>query len=321
LDSVDASTEPATLPGAADSAGSPLAPGTHTIDVRHKSSLVPQRYHVAGTKGPVCIAYSGGPGIGWEYLRAPLLERHLTMVYLEPVGTGGSGRLPDARDYNMATYTHFLNAVIDHLAQPRVTLLGHSYGGFVAQRYALDHPERVASLVLYDTSPVTGEEFWAEAVANMERFAARHLAEHPEVARYVESLTAPLDRLDDDAATEALRTMLPAYVFDYWGREGEFGPARGSLRMYADPSRGEGPAFDVREELPAVAAPTLVLVGAQDFICGPRWARMIHEAIPGARLAVLDETGHLAHVERPEEFAAMVSDFVMRSAPETDRER
>ncbi|MEU0188149.1 alpha/beta fold hydrolase [Streptomyces sp. NPDC006207] len=311
VNSVNSSSSPAALPRAADSTGGPLAPGTHTITVDHKGAAVAQRYHVAGAGGPVCLALSGGPGIGWEYLRMPLLERAFTMVYVEPVGTGASGRLPDPRDYTLATYTRFVNAVIEHLAQPSVTLLGHSYGGFVAQQYALEHPEHLGSLVLYDTSPVTGEEFWADAVANMERFARRHVADHPEVATYVEALTAPLGQLDDDGATDCLRTILPAYVVDYWGREDEFGPARGSLRMYAEPSLGEGPAFDVRERLSGITAPTLVLVGADDFICGPRWARMIHERIPGAQLAVLEDTGHLAHFERPGRFADVVTGFVL----------
>ncbi len=314
MKSVNASVVPAILPRPADGAGGPLAPGTHTITVDHEGAAAAQRYHVAGSGGPVCVAHSGGPGIGWEYLRMPLLERVLTMVYVEPVGTGASGRLPDPRDYTLATYTHFLNGVIEHLAQPEVTLLGHSHGGFVAQQYALEHPGRLDSLVLYDTSPVTGEEFWASAVANMEGFARRHAAEHPEVATYAEKLTTPLGRLDDDGATDCLRTIMPAYVVDYWGREDEFGPARGSLRMYAEPSLGEGPAFDVRERLSTVTVPTLVLVGADDFICGPRWARMIHERIPGARLAVLEETGHLAHVERPGQFTQVVADFALEHA-------
>lgn len=288
---------------------SPLSPGTHTIAVRHGSSVIEQRYHVAGT-GPVCIAHSGGPGIGWEYLRMPLLEQDLTMVYVEPVGTGASGRLPDAREYNLATYTRFLHAVIEHLALPEVALLGHSHGGFVAQRYALDHPEHVASLILYDTSPVTGDDFWSVAVANMERFAQRHVAEHPEVATYVAGLTAPLGQLDDDGATSVLRSFLPTYFYDYWGREDEFGPARQMLRMYAAPARGEGPPFDVRGELAGVSAPTLVLVGEADFICGPRWAQMIHDEVPGAQLVVLDKTGHLGHVENPEAFATAVVTFL-----------
>lgn len=277
--------------------------------VRHGSSPIEQRYHVVGT-GPVCVSHSGGPGIGWDYLRMPLLEQHLTMVYIEPVGTGASGPLPDPRAYNLATYTHFLHAVVEHIELPGIALLGHSHGGFVAQRYALDHPERVASLILYDTSPVTGGDFWSAAVTGMERFAQHHVAEHPEVATYVAGLTTPLDRLTDVGATAVLRSIAPAYFFDYWGREEEFGPAREALRMYAAPSQGEGPPFDVREQLSGVSAPTLVLVGAADFICGPRWARMIHEAIPGAQIVVLDETGHLGHIEDPKQFATAVVTFL-----------
>jgi proline iminopeptidase len=79
--------------------------------------------------------------------------------------------------------------------------------------------------------------------------------------------------------------------------------------MYAAPAWGEGPAFDVRDELPALSMPTLVLVGDDDFICGPRWARMIHEAVRGSQLAVLDGTGHLGHIESPGQFARAVAAF------------
>src|SRR5690242_3020679 len=84
-----------------------------------------QVYHVAG-RGPVCVAHAGGPGFHWAYLRSPELEERFTMVYLEPVGTGESGRLATADDYRLDTYVRFLAAVIDHLGQERVYLLGHS---------------------------------------------------------------------------------------------------------------------------------------------------------------------------------------------------
>ncbi|MET7861028.1 alpha/beta hydrolase [Streptomyces sp. NPDC005318] len=260
--------------------------------------------------GPVCIAHSGGPGIGWEYLRMPMLERSLTMVYIEPVGTGASGRLTAPHDYTLATYTHFLHAVIEHLALPKITLIGHSHGGFVAQRYALDHPERLAALVLYDTSPMTGDEFWSAAVAALEQFVEPHIATRPEVAGYVDALTSRLDRLDDDATTAVLRTLLPAYLYDYWGREDEFAPARRTLRMYAAPALSDNSPFDFRDELSDITAATLVLAGDSDFICGPRWARILHRNIPDAELAILDETGHLAHLEHPVDFCAAVTGFL-----------
>ena len=283
--------------------------GTHTIAVQHENAVVNQRYHVAGS-GPVCVVHPGGPGIGWDYLRMPELERTMTMVYVEPVGTGASGRLADPRGYDLALYTGMLHAVIEHLGLPEVVVLGHSHGGFVAQRYALDHPDRVSALVLYDTSPVTGDVFWSAAVDNLERFARQHVADHPEVADYVAGLTGQTAPDDDEGATEVLRRIMPAYVHDYWGRESAFAVGRQALRMYAAPAWGEGPAFDVRAELPSLTVPTLVLVGDEDFICGPRWARMMHELVPDSRLVVLERTGHLGHIENPGGFTAAVEAFI-----------
>src|SRR6478735_2965871 len=113
-DDVKHTHRPGTLPRTPEDPSAPLSPGTHTITVPHGPARVALRYHVAGS-GPVCLAHSGGPGIGWEYLRMPGLEDSLTMVYVEPVGTGDSGRLPDPRDYTVATYAHFLHAVVQHL--------------------------------------------------------------------------------------------------------------------------------------------------------------------------------------------------------------
>lgn len=300
---------PLPLPSPAVDPGDPLSPGTHTLVVRHGTADVDQRYHVAGS-GPVCVTHSGGPGIGWEYLRMPELERSMTVVYVEPVGTGASGRLADPSDYTLATYTHFLHAVIEHLGLAEVALLGHSHGGFVAQRYALDHPGRLAALVLYDTSPVTGEEFWAAAVARMEGFVRRHADERPEVATYVADLTTRPDRSDDAGATAVLRTIAPAYFHDYWGREKEFAAGRAALRMYAAPAWGEEPPFDVRGELSRLTVPTLIVVGADDFICGPHWAHMTYQLLPTARLVTLEEAGHLGHIEHPERFAEVVRAFL-----------
>jgi proline iminopeptidase len=80
--------------------------------------------------------------------------------------------------------------------------------------------------------------------------------------------------------------------------------------MFAAPAWGVQPPFDVREELPRLTVPTLVLVGGDDFICGPRWAHMLHRLLPDARLVILPETGHLGHIERPERFTAAVRDFL-----------
>jgi len=281
-----------------------LTPGSHQVQI----DGVRQVYHVAGT-GPVCLVHSGGPGMSWEYLRMPALESHLTMVYLEPVGTGASGRLADRREYRIDTYARFVHGVQEHLGVSQVYLLGHSHGGFVVQRYALDHPDRVAGLILFATSPVTGAEFWADAMTNLQDLPAR-LSHRPEAAAIPAAFQHALAATDDESFTRRMRRILPAYFADYWAQETELAPAFATFQAWIDPSGGEEPTpFDVRHALGSLTVPALIISGEHDFICGTRWARMLHQAMPTSRLLVLD-CGHMAHLERPEAFTRAVINLV-----------
>jgi pimeloyl-ACP methyl ester carboxylesterase len=79
----------------------------HTVEIEG----VRQAYEVAGS-GPICVVHSGGPGINAGYLRMPSLERHLTMIYLDPIGTGRSGFLPGGR-YDVPEYARRAAALLE----------------------------------------------------------------------------------------------------------------------------------------------------------------------------------------------------------------
>ena len=286
------------------STAGPVRHGKHAITI----DGVRQVFHVSGT-GPLCLAHPGGPGFGWEYLRMPTLEQHLTMVYLEPVGTGDSGRLPGPRDYRLDVWARFLHGVVEHLGAPRVLVLGHSHGGFVAQRYALEHPDTLAGLILYATSPVLDAEFWAAAMSNLQLFPQQH-PDQQEAPGMFGAYQATLAARDDEAITQGLRKIMPAYFADYWAHESRLAPVRAAMRAWVDPLHGEEPApFDVRGQLGSVTAPALVVTGEHDFLCGPRWARELHDAIPGSQLSLLERSGHMAHLEEPEAFSQAVAGF------------
>jgi proline iminopeptidase len=256
------------------------------------------------------VAHSGGPGIGYGYLRSPELERNFTMVYVEPIGTGASGRLADRGGYRLEAYVRFLAALVDRLGQPAVTVLGHSYGGFVAQQYALEHPDRVAGLVLYDTSPVTGPAFWSAAIAALESYPQRY-PDQPRAAEVPAAFTRALTATSDDSLSEELRAALPVYLADYWTRRTEFRALETGLVAWADPAHVEEPPFDVRERLGEITAPALIIAGRHDFICGPRFAVLLHQGIAGSRLVVLEHSGHLGHLEQPAEFARAVTEVLL----------
>ncbi|WP_055611940.1 alpha/beta fold hydrolase [Streptomyces phaeochromogenes] len=286
----------------------PLDAGTHTVEI----DGVVQRYHVHGT-GPVCVAHPGGPGIFWEYLRMPALERHLTMVYPEPVGTGASGTLPShPHGYTRPRYSRFLGALIDHLGVPEVHLLGHSHGGFVVQYHALNHPERIAGVILYDSAPLTGPEHGAEAMRLVQLFAERH-ADHPGLPEVLAAFQSIPTISDDAQMTAVARGLLPSYFADYWGREEEFAPLRASVRATHISGLDENLAphvIDDRADLGSLTVPALVVVGRHDVICGVRWAEELHALIPRSELLILENSGHFGHIEEPEAFSRAVTRFV-----------
>jgi pimeloyl-ACP methyl ester carboxylesterase len=281
-----------------------LTPGTHTFDV----DGIAQSYVVAG-HGPVCIAHSGGPGVAWEYLRMPELEKDLTMVYIVPIGTGSSGRLNGMMDYTADTYAYFLNAVVDHLAVPRPFLIGHSHGGFVAQRYELDYPGRLGGLVLYATSPFTGDDFSDDARANLTYFT-RRLAHRPQAADLVPAFEAVGAATDDETLTAAFRRLLPAYFTDYWANESRWASLRASARLYRLERLGSPRPFDVRDELSSIRSPTLIIAGPHDFICGVHWAGALRQGIRHASYLAVPDAAHMIHLEQPEVFADAVRGFV-----------
>ncbi|MBB3732924.1 alpha/beta fold hydrolase [Nonomuraea dietziae] len=289
----------------------PLSPGTHTVNLER----VAQRYHVAGT-GPVCLAHPGGPGLSWEYLRMPAAEEHLTMVYVEPIGTGASGRLPaHPHGYTRERYAQALDGLIRHLGVARVHLLGHSHGGFVAQHYALTRPDRLAGVVLYDSAPVTGPEHFAEAARNMEVFARRN-AGRPGLRDVLDAWESLGGLADDEAVTLAARGLLPAYLADYWDHQEEYASLFSVTGTYISglDDRLVPDAIDDRAMLGSFAVPALVIAGRHDVICGPRWAGELADGIPHAELVLLENSGHLGHVEEPDTFARAVTAFVAGSA-------
>jgi proline iminopeptidase len=285
-----------------------MTPGAQSLLV----DGVRQRYHVHGS-GPVCVVHPGGPGVSWEHLRLPGLERSNTMVYVEPIGTGGSGRLPETEWYTLARYVTHLRAIVETVGGQRTALLGHAHGGSVLQQYVTTYPDSVRALVLVCSTPAWNDELIRETGDNLARFAGQH-ARHSEAgdveAAYLDMLTAT----DDQTLTYAVRRLFPAFFRDYWGGSfASYFALRSTIAAWAEPSsRGGFERTDFRDRLARVRTPALVIAGAWDPIVSPRWSRALAVSLPGSRLVQLMDSAHMPHLEEPENFRRTVADFLTR---------
>jgi proline iminopeptidase len=238
------------------------------------------------------------------------LERHLTLVYLEPVGSGDSDPLRDG-DYSMSRYARFAEAVLDDIGAATGYFLGHNHGGFVALQFGLDHPDRLDGLILYDTAPVYGPELLETATKEMAAFVQLwpERQEAAEAGRLWDAvnLTQTLEISDDESHQRYLDGILPAYFADHRKTVERVGEL--TLRITHDPNRVPV-CWDVRDRLSTIKVPALVIVGTYDFQCPLRFAYKMHAGMPDARLHELRESGHFGHVEQPDEFTDAVLDFV-----------
>jgi len=264
-------------------------------------------YHVHGT-GPVCLVYPGGPGFDWRYLRLPMLEEHLTTVYVEPPGSGNSGLLPDG-DYSIERYASFADHLARHLGESKVFLLGHSHGAFVALQTALDFPDRLAGVIVYGGAAFYGPELFERAYRKIEAWVAGRPPGDPLSAQIVQAWHD--DPPEPEAHMDAFRRLLPMYFKDYASIQDRLTDWRATLEITLDPNRQEE-HWDIRDRLGEIAVPTLVLVGVADFITPLNSAQELADGIPGSELVVLPGSGHFGHLEEPDAFRNSVVGFVRR---------
>jgi pimeloyl-ACP methyl ester carboxylesterase len=276
-----------------------------TVDGRRLS------YRTLGS-GPLLVCHPGGPGFSSRYFGDLAgLGDPFTLVLLNPRGTEGSDRPADSRAYTTDDYLADLDELRAHLGLELMLLLGHSHGGVVAQAYAARHPDRVERLVLASTLP----RFQAEQEQAMEAAMSAKAGEpwYEDATGALRAEQAGEWGTDEELAAIVLRE-LPFYFRTYGereqryvqGLEGEV-PVGDALKLFNEEIFT---SFDLRPELVRITAPTLVLTGEDDFICGPVCAREIAGCVDGAETVLLSDCGHFVFVEQPDAFADAVRGFL-----------
>lgn len=215
-----------------------------------------------------------GPSLGttmdlWEPQLAALTAGWRVLRYDLP-GHGGSGVIHGTIGDIAAAVTGLLDA----LGLEKVAYGGVSLGGAVGTTLAIEHPERITSLILCCTSARFGDPAaWHDRAAKVRAGGLEPLAD-----TFLGRWFTPAY-----AGTAAARAML----------------ARVDAEGYAACCEALA-AFDARDRLGEVSVPTLVVAGAEDVATPLEHAETLAEGIPGARLVVVPGAAHLANLERPE---------------------
>ena len=268
-------------------------------------------YRRMGT-GPVLVCHPGGPGFSSSYFAdlAGLWER-FTLVMLNPRGTGGSDRPSDPRAYQIADYVADLQELRGHLGQEQLLLLGHSHGGVVAEAYAAAYPDRVHRLVLASSLARFAPEQEVAMRIGIEKRSGQPW--YPDAVAALDEEQEGKFSTDQELANIFFREF-PLYFARYGEAEAGYADTLRAETINADAlllfNREIFNTFDLRDRLSRITAPTLVITGDDDFICGPINAREISAAIPEAREVIVGDSGHMLFIEQPQAFHDEVADFL-----------
>jgi pimeloyl-ACP methyl ester carboxylesterase len=254
--------------------------------------------------GPVPpVEDTGGDGIPVVLLHAGIADRRMWRAQLGPLANAGVRAVaPDLPGFGEAAVQPGEQApwedvlrTMDELGLERAAIVGNSFGGAVALRVAVVAPERVSALGLI-SAPAPGVEPGPELRAawqlEEEAFARGDL--DAAAAAVVDAWTLP------DAPAE-LRELVAAMQRRIYVVQGD-----------AEPTEAPDPLDTDPDALGRLDVPALVAAGEHDrpeFIEG---AQRLAEAVPGARHVLIEGAGHLAPLETPERFRALVLELVGR---------
>ena len=238
---------------------------------------------------PVVLIHPAGLDLTyWDAQIAALKDSHDVIAFDLP----GHGRSPgDVHGWTFEIVNRALLALVDEAGGGPAHLVGISVGGIIAQSFVLEHPSQVASLSLVGTA----SEFPDQVRAGM-RDRARRLRGAGMAAVVAESMerwfTPETRRGRPDLIDRATKTLLgddPEVHARLWEAVG---------------------ALDLTDRLAEVRRPTLLLAGEVDPSTPPSAARLIQRRIPGARMAILPATSHMAMLESPALVNAHLASFL-----------
>jgi len=242
--------------------------------------------------GPPLVLLHGGPTDGREWRRQlEGLSDEFTVVAWDMPGSGGSDDPPE--DYVPRDYADCLAAFIDRLELRHPHVLGLSFGSGLALELVRWHPEIPRSLVLASAYAGWAGSLSAEAVAQRKAGMARMIELPPDAwaREWLPTLltpTAPPDVVDELSAILS-----------------EFHPSAQRAML-----RSGWTEHDVRDVLPRIRVPTLLLYGDRDVRSPAAVAEAMHAQIPGSRLVFIRGAGHMGHLEAPDAFNAEVRGFL-----------
>ena len=279
-------------------------------------------YTSLGSGKPLVIVH-GGPGASHDYFLPYLLPlaRSHRVVFIDERGSGKSEKLEDPGGYTVEAMVEDLESVRIELGLGKIDLLGHSYGGVLAQAYALKYQDNLSHLVLCSTFHSTKEMngVFREILAKMTPELRNRIQKMESAGLYGHGSEFERNRYTDEYMIAAWGEGYFPYLYQnhpdpnysptaagnmswdlyrtMWGSNGEY-VIDGNLS-----------SVEYGPKLGTLHIPTLITAGDNDE-CSPVLAHEMNGLISGSRLVIFPKSGHMTFVDQPGMFIKAVNEFL-----------
>jgi proline iminopeptidase len=279
-------------------------------------------YYEEFGKGEPLMIVHGGPGASHDYFLPYLipLARHNRLIFIDERGSGKSEVLDDVSKYTVENMVEDVEAVRKALGLGKMNLLGHSYGGVLAQAYALKYQENLSHLILCSTFPSTSQmnkvfekikenmsPELRKRIDNMEKeglyghglpYQRNRYTDEYMIAAWGEGYFPYLYQRHPDPSYDPVSTGLAWTLYrEMWGSDGEY-VIDGNLK-----------SVEYVDRLHTIKVPTLINCGDHDE-CDPSLSKEMHEKISGSKLVIFPQSGHMTFVDQPDLFMKAIEDFL-----------
>ncbi len=275
-----------------------------------------------GRGAPLFIVH-GGPGATHDYFLPYLLPlmRHNRLVFIDERGSGRSEKLDDPAGYTVENMVEDVEAVRQELHLGKISLLGHSYGGVLAQAYAFKYQQNLSHIILCSTFHSTQKmnEVFNQIKTKMAPELRKKIDDMEQAGLYGRGKDYEKNRYSNDYMTAAWGDGYFPYLYqnrpdpnydpissggmawdlyrEMWGSSGEY-LIDGNLK-----------SVEYAERLSTIHVPTLITVGDHDE-CAPSLSEEMHQKIAGSKLTVFPKSGHMTFVDQPALFIRTIDEFL-----------
>lgn len=272
-------------------------------------------------KGEPLFLIPGGPGNAHYYMRQfDSLATGNTLVFFDGFGRGKSDTAKNVTEYSLARDIEDLEGLRKAMGYSSISVLGHSYGGLVAEGYAVKYPGNVKRLILANT--FHSYLMWQENDDNCNREIKTNYPEIWEkLIKAREQGVVSSDPVHQEIYGQVPYGFLYAYNPDNFTRSsGKPYPNNMNMKLYYQMVGRDGDFivgndignFDFRKQLKDLKMPVLIYGGRFDRVAVPWMMVKYKEYCPQAKFLLFERSGHNPQVEQPEETIKLIREFLRK---------